>query len=59
MEKITEEEVLKTINHPEIIEETVKGRLNAYKEVEGRYIKVTYKKLLSDILFISAVEKKR
>ncbi len=55
--KITEEEVLNTLDNPDKVEESIKGRINVYKAIEQRYIKVTYKKLLNEIFIISVVDK--
>lgn len=55
--EITEEEVLNALDNPDKVEESIKGRINVYKAIEQRYIKVTYKKLLNEILIISVVDK--
>ena len=41
--KISENEVRSAINQPDSLADTVKGRENAFKIVEGRSLKVTYK----------------
>ena len=54
---ISEAEVILTLENPEKIEDTIKGRKNAYRLIEGRFIKVTYKIFSEEILVISAVVK--
>ena len=54
---ISEAEVILTLENPEKIEDTIKGRKNAYRLIEGRFIKVTYKIFPEEILVISAVVK--
>ncbi|TLD40157.1 MAG: hypothetical protein JETT_3582 [Candidatus Jettenia ecosi] len=54
---ISEEDVYFIVNNPDKIEESIKGRTNAYKSLGKRYIKVTYKKFVDKILIISAVDK--
>ena len=48
---------LLSLENPDKIEESVKGRMNAYKAIGARYIKVTYKKFPGEIFVISAVDK--
>jgi len=55
--KISEEEVLLTLEDPDRIEESIKGRLNAYKKIGQRLIKITYKEIPGEIVIISAVQK--
>ena len=55
--RISEEEVYLVIENPDKIEESLKGRINVYKSLGRRYIKVTYKKFSSEILIISVVDK--
>jgi len=55
--KITEDEVTQTIGNPDKIEQSIKGRINAYKAIGQRYIKVTYKEFFDEILIISVVDK--
>ena len=57
--RISEEEVCLTLNTPDKIEESIQGRMNAYKSIGQRYIKVTYKKFSEEILVISVVDKSR
>lgn len=57
--RISEEEVRVTIDHPDTIEESVNGRINVYKNVGVKYIKVTYRAGKDKILVISVVEKRK
>ncbi len=55
--KISEAEVMMTLENPERIEDTIKGRKNAYRLIGDRFLKVTYKLEPHGILVISAVVK--
>lgn len=55
--KISEQEVEATLREPDKLESTAAGRMNAFKQLGSRYIKVTYKKFSDEILVISAVDK--
>jgi len=55
--RISKEEVLRALENSDKIEESVKGRMNAYKSIGARYIKVTYKKYPGKIFVMSAVDK--
>jgi len=54
---ISEDEVYLALQEPERIEKSIRGRVNVYKLIGRRYIKVTYKELLGETLVISAVDK--
>ena len=54
---ISEEEVSLAFESPDKIEESSKNRLNVYKSLGQRYIKVTYRKFSNEILIISVVDK--
>jgi hypothetical protein len=56
--RISEQEVYLALENPDKIEESIKGRTNAYKLIGKRYIKVTYKKTLEGVLVISVVDKR-
>ena len=56
--KISEEEVIATLTKPDNKELTVNGRTNAFKEIEGRNIKITYKETEKEMYIITAVIKK-
>lgn len=55
--KIVENEVKSTINEPDISADTVKGRRNAFKMINGRLIKVTYKPEDDSLTVITAIVK--
>ncbi len=55
--RISEEEVNLVLENPDKIEESIRGRMNVYKTIGKRYIKVTYKKLSHETLIISVVDK--
>jgi hypothetical protein len=55
--RISEEEVFLAIENPDRIEESIRGRINVYKLIGERYIKVTYKEFSDQTLVISAVDK--
>jgi hypothetical protein len=55
--KISESEVLMVLEFPERLEESVHQRKNAYKRVDSRWLKVTYKEEASGITVITALEK--
>ncbi|MBU1744767.1 MAG: DUF4258 domain-containing protein [Proteobacteria bacterium] len=55
--KISEAEVMTTLENPERTEDTLKGKKNAYRLIGDRFLKVTYKLEPHGILVISAVVK--
>ena len=55
--KISEAEVMMTLENPERIEDIIQGRKNAYRLIGDRLVKVTYKIYPQEILVISAVVK--
>jgi hypothetical protein len=55
--KISEADVMMTLENPERIEDTIQGRKNAYRLIGDRLLKVTYKTDSHGILVISAVVK--
>lgn len=55
--RISEEEVYQTLEKPDKIEESVRERMNAYKSIGKRFLKVTYKQLSGEILIVSVVDK--
>lgn len=55
--RISEEEVSLALENPDKVEETVRGRMNVYKLIGEKYIKVTYKEFSDYTLIISVVEK--
>ena len=55
--KISEEEVKATILKPEKIEESKRGRKNAFKHIDRKWIKVTFIEEGDTINIISALDK--
>ena len=55
--KITEREVKEVMNNPEKLEDTIKGRKNAFKTIEGRLLKTTYRPENSGFIVITTVVK--
>ncbi|MCR4291352.1 MAG: DUF4258 domain-containing protein [Candidatus Kuenenia sp.] len=55
--RISEKDVCLILENPDKVEESIKGRTNAYKTIGQRYIKVTYKEFSDKILVISVVDK--
>ena len=55
--KILEEEVLAVVNNPDNTESSMKGRINLYKKIESKYLKVTCKEFPDELLIISVVDK--
>ena len=55
--KISEEEVLDALNRPERVEQSVRGRMNVYKAVGAKHLKVTYREFSEEILVISVMDK--
>jgi hypothetical protein len=55
--KISEGEVFEVLQQPDVLENSIRGRVNAYKAVGRRYLKVTFKEFPEDILIISVVDK--
>jgi hypothetical protein len=56
--KVSEAEVLKVLDVPDRIEETVVERKNAYKALGDRLLKITYKDEESETIVITVTEKK-
>lgn len=55
--RISEEEVTLILSSPDKTEQSIKGRINVYKTIGTRYIKVTYKEFSDEVLIISVVDK--
>ena len=45
------------MNNPEKLEDTIKGRKNAFKTIEGRLLKTTYRPENSGFIVITTVVK--
>jgi hypothetical protein len=57
--QIEEGEIREVITSPDSIEDSKYGRKNAYKEIEGRLLKVTYKQDEGKHVIITAMIKGR
>ena len=55
--RIGEREVQETMANPERVEDTVKGRKNAFKKVDGRLLKITYLTEKDEAIVITAIAK--
>ncbi len=55
--RISDSNVEETLNSPDKIESTFVGRMNAFKRIGERLIKVTYRESDNEVLVISAVDK--
>lgn len=55
--KISENDVKTSINDPDSLMDTVKGRKNAFKIINGRALKVTYKPEEVTLTVITAIVK--
>jgi hypothetical protein len=56
---VTEEEAETTINNPEHMESSIKGRKNAYKFIGYRFLRVTFREENDHILVITVTLRKR
>ena len=54
---ITEDDVKLTINSPDRVEDTIRGRKNVYKMLEGRTLKMTYTQEDQDLVVVTAMVK--
>lgn len=57
--KISQEEVENTIMSPEKSEDSIKGRKNAFKHIDKKWIKVTFKEESDIITIITAIDKNK
>lgn len=55
--KISEEEVLHALNRPARVEQSISGRVNVYKAVGAKHLKVTYREFSEEILVIIVMDK--
>ncbi len=56
---VAEEEAEFTLEHPDAVEPSVKGRLNSYKFVNGRFLRITWKEEADRRLVITAAIRKK
>ena len=57
--KITNAEIESALKEPDFIDVTSAGRVNGWKKVAEKYLRVTYKQESDKILVITAVKKKK
>jgi hypothetical protein len=55
--RVSETEVQEAIHNADKLEDTVKGRKNAFKMVEGRQLKVTYLSDTEELILITTIVK--
>jgi len=55
--KLSEDEVKNTIIAPENVEDSIKGRKNAFKHIDSKWIKATYKVEDGIIVVVTAIDK--
>lgn len=56
---ISEDEAESAINSPDYIEPSIKGRTNAFKYINGRHLRVTFKTESENILVITVTVRKK
>lgn len=57
--EVSEDEIEFVIKNPDSCEPSIKGRMNAFKFVNGRYLRVTFKEEMDRILVITVTIKKK
>ena len=57
--RISEEDVFKVLDDPDQVEGSIRDRKNAYKSLEGRLLKVTYKEEDSETTIFTVIEKEK
>ena len=57
MAKVAEDEVLKVLEAPDRVDESIENRANAYRVMGRRFLKVTYKRDRADVAVITVIEK--
>lgn len=55
--KILGEDVEQTVSHPENVEDSIKGRKNAFKHIGTRWLKVTFTKQNDIITIVTFIDK--
>jgi len=56
---VTEEEAKITIHEPEYVEPSIKGRKNAYRFINNRFLRVTFREEYDNILVITVTVRKK
>ena len=57
--EISEAEIESAIQNPEFVEPSLEGRINAWKETSGKFLRVTYKEEADRIWVVTAVKKRK
>jgi hypothetical protein len=57
--KISEDDIGEVVNNPDYFEYSVQGRINAFKMIQGRLLKITYKAEENEIIVITAMVRGR
>jgi hypothetical protein len=57
--KVTDKEIESVLENPDYSEKSIKQRYNAFKWLNGRYLRITYKEELDHTLVITAVIRKK
>jgi hypothetical protein len=55
--KISEDDIGEVVKKPDYFEYSVQGRINAFKMIQGRLLKITYKVEDNEIIVITAMVK--
>jgi len=56
---ITEDEVKDTVLCPDSVEDSIKGRKNAFKHIGKKYLKVTFHEKSNKITIVTAIDKNK
>jgi hypothetical protein len=56
---VDEEEVRTALAHPDYAEPGIKGRVNAFKRIQGRYLRATFREDPGDLLVITVAVRKK
>jgi hypothetical protein len=57
--KVNQEEVELTIENPDFLKPSIKGRRNAFKFINERYLRVTFKEALDHFFIITVTVRKK
>ena len=59
LHRTSEAEVQSAVDNPDFVEPSLEGKLNAWKKISEKYLRVTFKKEAGKVLIITAVKKKK
>ena len=57
--EVSEEEAEAVMSNPDFSEQSVKGRTNAFKFINGRYLRVTFREESDNVLVITVTIRKK